>query len=203
MRTFGVFLVFVGLIWAVVAFSMSTTITTDSETIGSGEYSVYVPSQTVHNIGLMEERRNHLILSGLTVLAGVILVGFGSMARQGEPGGANLKPCPLCAELIQPAAMKCRFCGCDLPDSFRIQPQGNSTPSSDRLRKLIALIEHGNTSYETYAEAIGNVGGSIKPKGFLVDMHYVITLDGMQNRVDKFEDLRVWFLENVAPRARA
>lgn len=81
MKAFGILLVIAGLIWAAAAFSMDTTVTTDSKTIGSGEYSIHVPSQTVQNLGLMDDRRNHLMFSGLTILAGVILIGFGSASN--------------------------------------------------------------------------------------------------------------------------
>jgi len=30
------------------------------------------------------------------------------------PSQAGLRPCPICAEMIQPAAIKCRFCGSDV-----------------------------------------------------------------------------------------
>ena len=121
MRAFGIFLVVAGLIWAIVAFNMDTTVTTEarSERYGSGEYAINVdvPSVTVQNLGLMETRRNHLMFSGLTVLIGVVLIGFGSISRTSP--SADLRACPTCAELIQPAALKCRFCGAELPDSFR------------------------------------------------------------------------------------
>jgi hypothetical protein len=121
MRALGIFLIIVGLVWAVVAFNMDTTVTTESrsETYGSGEYAVDIdiPSVTVQNLGLMEARRNHLMFAGLTLLIGVVLVGFGSISRQKD--APDLRPCSVCAEPIQPAALKCRFCGADLPDSFR------------------------------------------------------------------------------------
>jgi len=61
MRGFGVLLVVVGVVWALIAFNMNTTVTTESKTYGPGEYSIAVPSVTVHNLGLMETRRNNLM----------------------------------------------------------------------------------------------------------------------------------------------
>jgi hypothetical protein len=117
MKQLGVFLVVIGLIWAVVAFNMDTTVTSEGryEQFG-GVYAplIHIPSVTVHNTGLLETRRNHLMFAGLTAFAGVILIGFGSIQ---PPKTNGVKPCPICAEMIQPNAVKCRYCSHDLPST--------------------------------------------------------------------------------------
>lgn len=117
-----------------------------------------------------------------------------------------LRPCPFCAEPIRPAALKCRFCSSDLPDSFRAVQQAPVVTDPGLLGRLdsnLAAIEHGQVPYETYEEVMGALNGSITAKGFLTSMHYVIDHDGKQSRVDRFEDLRGWFLNNIVSRARA
>ncbi len=109
-------------------------------------------------------------------------------------------------EPIQPSALKCRYCSSDLPDSFRASASpiaGIPATANDRLKSQIALIQQGKASIETYTEVASALGGSLTPKGFLVDMHYLIDLGGVKSRVDKFEDLRQWFLDNVASRVSA
>lgn len=98
MKQLGVILVVLGLIGGGIAYSMPTT----------------VPSRfgEVVNINLIESRRNHLMMAGLTTLVGVILYGFGSVSVRSH---ATLRPCPVCAEEIQPSAVTCRFCGADVP----------------------------------------------------------------------------------------
>lgn len=81
MKQLGLVLVALGLLGAVFAFSMDTTIETGGKTIGSGIYSVTIPSGRVHNLGLMEQRSNVLYTSGLAILVGVILYGFGSIQQ--------------------------------------------------------------------------------------------------------------------------
>lgn len=108
MKASGLILVGVGLIWVLFALNMDTTVETGGQRIGSGAYSLDIPRARVHNLGLMEERRNHLIMASVTVLVGVILFGFGSISGSARSG--DTKRCPYCAELIQREARFCRYC---------------------------------------------------------------------------------------------
>ncbi len=77
MTRVGYIFVVVGLVWCWFAFSADATVRSEEKYIGN----IHVPSARVHNIGLMEDRRNHLLLAGLTILVGVLLVGFGSLQK--------------------------------------------------------------------------------------------------------------------------
>lgn len=203
MKGVGILLLVVGAIWALVAFNMDTTVTSEAQRYGSGEFAFEVPSVTVNNLGLMETRRNHLMFSGLTMLAGVVLIGFGSISRKAEPDAAGLVPCPFCAERILPAARKCRYCSSELPEDFG--SAGLTPPLSAEfagLEQQFALIREGRASIETYTYVISQLGGSLTSKGF-VDMHYVIELGGVTSRVDRFEGLQQWFLDNILSRVSA
>ena len=90
MKVTGVVLLAVGLLWLVLAMGMSTTVTAGGKMVGS----VWIPTRSVHNIGLQDERRNQMMLGGLVTLAGVLLFGFGSV-RAGQEGlvlGGSGKP---------------------------------------------------------------------------------------------------------------
>jgi hypothetical protein len=191
-------------VWALIAFNMDTTVTSEAQRFGSGDYAVDVPSVTVNNLGLMETRRNNLMFAGLTILAGVVLIGFGSLSPKPATTDITLKACPFCAEPIRPTAIKCRFCSSDLPENFGAATAVEiSATTSDRIRSQMAQIELGNASIETYMDVVSSLGGSLIPKGFIGDMHYLVELGGATSRIDRFGDLRQWFLDNVAPRLSA
>lgn len=120
MRPFGLFLIGLGLIGLVTAMGMDTTVETGGETLGSGEFSFRVPKSRVHNIGLMDERRNFLIASGVGILAGAILFGFGTVAGTSSPralaetSSARAQAvgtvCPWCNGPLNGTPEICRHC---------------------------------------------------------------------------------------------
>lgn len=123
MKFAGIALVLIGLIWGVVAFNMKTDVAVDSSGLIALGVSPSLLPRSVQNVGLMEERRNHLFAAGMLMIGGFVLFGFGvnSEARaraegtDSEPKGAlatsGTKKCPACAEDIKIEALKCKHCG--------------------------------------------------------------------------------------------
>lgn len=110
MGDFGKIFVLIGAIWGVIAFNMDTTVATESKFIGD----TYIPSRQVHNIGKMEDRRNHLMLAGLMIIAGVILFAVGSR-KSPIAQSDDTRKCPFCAEMVKEEAKICKHCGKELP----------------------------------------------------------------------------------------
>lgn len=116
MKTIGAILVCAGIVWAVIAFNIPTTVEVGGERIGSGIFSAEVPRMTVNNLGLMEQRRNHLMMAGVTIIAGVLLIGFGTVITpQALAQELGHRTCPFCAEKIKAEATVCRFCQREMP----------------------------------------------------------------------------------------
>jgi hypothetical protein len=141
MKIIGIFLCVLGIVWGIFAFNMQTSVVTESKTIGSGQFAIHVPSMEVNNLGLLDRKRNHLLLAGVSAVIGVLLFGFGSL-QSGFSGAGKLRKCPYCAESIQLAAIKCRHCGSD------VNGAGNSIGSDiprKRFKPTISLKRTKNT----------------------------------------------------------
>ena len=162
MKKWGIVIIILGLIWALIAYNMSTT-------VGEG-------FREVHNIGLMEYRRNHIMLAGMTTIAGIILFSFGSVSgRSFSRPDVTLRPCPLCAERIQPAAVKCRFCGADVPklDSTDTESKAAVKPAWSEIQRK---NEKNDTSSEMLEPAVG--GGAVfwTIVGFIIIIAFISML---------------------------
>lgn len=98
MRNAGFFILAVGIIWLLVSLNMDTSIAT-----GYGG--------RVNNIGLMASKQNYIIIGGLITICGLLI----SIFCKSSPS-YNMVKCPLCAEVINRDAVKCKHCGSDISE---------------------------------------------------------------------------------------
>ena len=104
MKGFGTLALIVGICWLVFALSMDVSVAT-----GAGG--------RVNNMGLMADRQIHTIVGGMISLAGLLMVllgGKSSPASVHAQAEKDTRPCPMCAESIKSAAVKCKHCGADV-----------------------------------------------------------------------------------------
>lgn len=102
MKGFGTFSMIVGVCWLVFALGMDVSVAT-----GSGG--------RVNNLGLMADRQVHTIVGGMITLAGLLMVLLGGKAvATPVRAETDTRPCPMCAETIKMAAVKCKHCGAEV-----------------------------------------------------------------------------------------
>jgi hypothetical protein len=109
MKPFGVVLCTVAFLAIALGFTFDTSVST-----GLGG--------RVHNIGLMNEEQNILIVGGAMLIAGSLLLAISTRSKieiaENTPGYSR---CPSCAEMVKNEAKVCRHCQRDLPSLTEVR----------------------------------------------------------------------------------
>ncbi|MEJ3589507.1 hypothetical protein CJU80_14975 [Pseudomonas fragi] len=116
--------------------------------LGAVIMDVSVPSGVgrVNNIGLMSDRQNYTIIGAVLSIAGLLMLILGRRRSVSVLDVSDSRTCPMCAETIKSAAIKCRFCGADVIASDQgVDEQGDNAVISGAWSK-----KGGENSYVEY-----------------------------------------------------
>jgi len=115
MRGIGITVLMLGLLAIIGALAMDVSVST-----GTGR---------VNNIGLIAEQQNYITIGGLMLLLGAVLTVAGRRREVVIENGKDCRACPMCAETIKFAALKCKHCGSDVSGS--VPPVQAGQPTTD------------------------------------------------------------------------
>ncbi len=151
MKKLGIAVLIIGIIGLVGALMMDTSV----DTYGG----------RVHNIGLMGQQQNFLLVSMATAIAGVLVLVFSSRKQQPVrdsrtdlPVQSATRSCPYCAEQIMAQAKICRFCGRDVEPLA--EPEGVSLPAPTVSIGTSLQVKIQN-SFAEIEETFRSVGKSV------------------------------------------
>ena len=107
MKTIGLILITGGILLMIYALMfMDTSIAVDYQ----GGNSFGLPER-VNNLGLMAQRQNYMIASGVSIIIGLVLFFLPTYRTENIPIYENEnKKCSQCAEQVRKEAKICRFC---------------------------------------------------------------------------------------------
>lgn len=139
MKGLGILTLVAGIGWVIFALSIDVSVST-----GAGG--------RVNNLGLMADRQVHTIVGGMIALAGLLMLllgGKGLTSGHAEVFEVDTRTCPLCAETIKNAAIKCKHCGATVeavPAPLLVNGWVASIPcmageAQDQARQAIAELE--------------------------------------------------------------
>lgn len=158
MRLLGTLLFIAALMVLVVGFSLDTT-------VASG-----LGNDRVHNIGLMSQKQNVIILGGSLAVAGAMLLGLaGRSSFVPRTAQEGYRSCPQCAEIVKNEAKVCRYCQRDLPSLSALLEKAEAD------RRQLAEIQKQDAAAAKLAE-------ELLPKGTCPNCKATIALASLECR---------------------
>lgn len=114
MKKIGILVLVIGLIGLIATLGVDTSV--------ASSYG-----KRVHNIGLMNEKQNFLLVFVTMTIIGAILWALGNrdtnfLSESPIASTRDMRKCPSCAELVRAEAVRCRFCQQELSPISSLSP---------------------------------------------------------------------------------